>query len=93
MIEKSQIDAGYVKLCDEIMEYNKSLNENKKYMFELEELNISNWIYLDSLEVLNDNKFHYQTKEIENFNQNKHLVLSSIKLLNTKEENDIYKSI
>ena len=32
MIEKSQIDAGYVKLCDQIMEYNKSLNENKKYI-------------------------------------------------------------
>ena len=35
MIEKSQIDAGYAKLCDEIMEYNQSLNENKKYMFEM----------------------------------------------------------
>ena len=79
MIEKSQIDAGYVKLCDEIMEYNKSLNENKKYMFELEELNISNWIYLDSLEVLNDNKFHYQTKEIENFNSNFDLLEKYVK--------------
>lgn len=80
MVNKSQIDAAYKKLLEDIVEYKdkEDIDSNKKYMFEFDDIRVHNVIYLNSI---NDSKdgINYKTQEIENFNSNFELLASYCK--------------
>ncbi len=70
-----QIEAGYYKLQQDIMEYNiaNEVDINTSYMFKLEDLNASKKIYLDTLEnadVKDVPLIKYSSQEMENFRSN-----------------------
>ena len=66
---KSQIDGSYKKMCEDIVNYNEEVKENKKYMFELDEIKPKHIIYLNTFEnVKGKDIVNYESKEIENFN-------------------------
>ena len=67
-----QIEAGYYKLQEDILEYKKEKEEDKstKYMFSMEELNIHKSIYFDTLESIQDKSLpilSYSSQKIDNF--------------------------
>ena len=80
MINKGQIEAGYKKLLEDIIEYkdNEGIDKDKKYMFEFDDIRSHNCIYLNSI---NDDKdgINYKAQEIENFNSNFELLASYCK--------------
>ncbi len=69
-----QIMAGYEKLTNDILEYQKSdESHQKQYMFLFEEIKMNDRIYIDTIE--NERKdalevITYETKEIDNFHSN-----------------------
>ena len=66
---KSQIDGSYKKMCEDIVNYNEEVGENKKYMFELDEIKPKHVIYLNTFENIKGKDIvNYESKEIENFN-------------------------
>jgi len=79
MINRDQINIGYEKLCEDIIQYNQSNEIDKKYMFDMEEITY-NWItYLNTV---SDNdygkKISYKAQEIENFNSDFELLASYV---------------
>jgi len=48
-LNKEQIDVSYYKLCHEITEYNENNSLNDKYMYELNEINPSYELYIDTI--------------------------------------------
>ena len=70
-IDKEQIDTGYKKLLEDIINYHEENNIiNKKEMFNLEELKFNYLIYLNKFKYGNLKSFIYNSKEIDNFNSN-----------------------
>jgi transcription-repair coupling factor (superfamily II helicase) len=68
---ESQIINSYKKMLEDILNYNKEINENKKYMFAYEEINPKYKIYINTFENnTGNNIINYDSKEIENFNSN-----------------------
>ena len=66
---KSQIDGSYTKTCEDIVNYNEEVKENKKYMFEFDEIKPKHIIYLNTFEnIKGKDTVNYESKEIENFN-------------------------
>ncbi len=69
-IDKEGIDLGYEKLSEEILTYKKENNTDKNLMFELEDINIKDVIYLNKF-INNRNKaLVYQSNTLDNFNSN-----------------------
>ncbi|MBO4245687.1 MAG: transcription-repair coupling factor [Bacilli bacterium] len=68
-INKDQIDASYHNLLNEITEYNEEKNIKTKHMYELSNLNIKNWVCLNSFNNTLDDNFN-NIKEMDNFNSN-----------------------
>ena len=69
MINKDQIDVGYKKLLNDIMEYNEKEDINKKHMYEMEDLSYSYVCYLNGVNDTPSGKsIKYNSQEIENFN-------------------------
>jgi len=69
MINRDQLEIAYAKLVEDINEYNESTESNKKHMYDWEDINYKNVIYLNSV---NDNDYgkvlSFKSQEIENFN-------------------------
>ena len=68
---ETQINSNYQKMYEDIMNYNNEINEDKKYMFELDDINPEYKIYINTFEnIKGKNIINYESKEIENFNSN-----------------------
>ena len=69
MVNRDQLEIAYAKLVEDINEYNESTESNKKHMYDWEDINYKNVIYLNSV---NDNDYgkvlSFKSQEIENFN-------------------------
>ena len=65
-IDKSQIEASYKKLVEDIFEYCLSKNTKEKLMFDLNDINDSQKIYLN---LFASGKYNLNAKNIENYNQ------------------------
>ena len=65
----NEIEVGYQKLVEEILNYNESINSNKKYMHNLEDLKTKNDILLSNFDINVDNTQNYKSGTIEPFNQ------------------------
>lgn len=68
IVNQGQINQGLLKLKEDIEEYN--LNKgiaNKKYMFDFDEIEIKDYLFVDTINNYNDGNV-YNTKEIINFN-------------------------
>ena len=83
MVEKDLIMNSYKQLCEEILEYNEHNNTlNKKHMFQLEDINITNEINIGDFGIPNKQTFTLECREIENFHGNldllKEFVLSKL---------------
>ena len=69
-IDKEGIDLGYEKLSEEILAYKKENDTDKDLMFDLEDINIKDVIYLNKF-INNRNKaLVYQSNTLDNFNSN-----------------------
>ena len=80
-----QIEAGYSKLSEDILEYktNNNIDPNTKYMYEIEELYSENIIYLDNINNISDSKYpltKYVSSEIENFRSNYELLEEKVEM-------------
>ena len=64
-INKEQIDLSYKKIYEEITDYNRINNENKKYMFELDEINPKQCLFIDNI----NRTDNLEIKEMINFNE------------------------
>ena len=64
-LNKEQIDVAYKKLCNEIAEYKESNNSSEKYMYELEEINPSYELFIDTI----NNLTNVTSSEIPPFNE------------------------
>ena len=80
MVNKGQIDVAYKKLLEDITEYKdkEDIDQDKKYMFFMEDINVNNVIYLNSINDSNDG-INYKVQEIENFNSNFELLATYCK--------------
>ena len=71
IVNRDQVEISYNKLLDDIFEYNKNIDSDKKYMYEKEEISYNYVIYLNTV---SDNDYgksiNYSSQEIENFNSN-----------------------
>ena len=71
-IDYNQIRAGYLKLAEEILEYKqKEQSVNQKFMFELEEINISKEVYIENFDdgnKANGEVVRIDSVELKNFN-------------------------
>lgn len=67
-----QIKISYEKLVDDIIQYQISKSEKKKYMFDWDEIHSKYDIYLNTINTSNGekNSITFSSKEIENFNGN-----------------------
>lgn len=65
-INKEQIEASYNRLQEEIMDFNRINNTNKKHMYNLEEINPVYELFIDNINRLDD----FEIKEMTNFNEN-----------------------
>jgi len=71
-IDKENIDNGYKKLCDDILDY-KDNNRDKdigKLMFSLDDITFDNVVYLNKFTNNKKGVFIYTTKSLDNFNSN-----------------------
>jgi len=84
-LDEKQILDEYNKICDDIKTYNEENNIDKKHMFELNDINPSNIIYLNHLETSNHDVIRYQSNSITNFNSDFNLLKDYInKKINDK---------
>ena len=68
---RSQIENSYKKMLEDIINYNKEIDANEKYMFDFEEINPNYQIFINTFENENSkNALTFTSKEIENFNSN-----------------------
>ena len=68
---RSQIENSYKKMLEDIINYNKEIYSNEKYMFYFEEINPNYQIFINTFENENSkNALTFTSKEIENFNSN-----------------------
>ena len=68
---RSQIENSYKKMLEDIINYNKEIDSNEKYMFDFEEINPDYKIFINTFENENiKNSLTFTSKEIENFNSN-----------------------
>ena len=68
---RSQIENSYKKMLEDIINYNKEIDSNEKYMFDFEEINPDYKIFINTFENENiKNALTFTSKEIENFNSN-----------------------
>ena len=68
---RSQIENSYKKMLEDIINYNKEIDSNEKYMFDFEEINPNYQIFINTFENENSkNALTFTSKEIENFNSN-----------------------
>ena len=68
---RSQIENSYKKMLEDIINYNKEIDSNEKYMFDFEEINPDYKIFINTFENENiKNSLTFISKEIENFNSN-----------------------
>ncbi len=65
-IDKSQIDASYKKLVEDIFEYKLNNDIESKLMFEIDDINDKDKIYINLFEL---GKYNIGAKSIENYNQ------------------------
>lgn len=65
-IDKSQIDASYKKLVEDIFEYKLNYEIESKLMFEIDDINDKDKIYINLFE---SGKYNIGAKSIENYNQ------------------------
>lgn len=65
-IDKSQIDASYKKLVEDIFEYKLNNDIESKLMFEIDDINDKDKIYINLFE---SGKYNIGAKSIENYNQ------------------------
>ncbi len=84
-LNKSQIDAAYQKLGEEITEYQESNHEHEKYMFELSDINPSYELYIDNI----NNPTDIVSHEIPNFKENFELLKDTVYKWE-KEKKDVY---
>ncbi len=86
-----QIEAGYKKISEDILEYKQSSDINKDYqfMYALEDMHTNKVLFLDRLNNLTHSKyptFTYESTEIENFRSNYDLLQQKVfKWLNNKK--------
>lgn len=68
---RSQIENSYKKMLEDIINYNKEIDSNEKFMFDFEEINPNYQIFINTFENENSkNALTFTSKEIENFNSN-----------------------
>ena len=68
---RSQIENSYKKMLEDIINYNKEIDSNEKYMFDFEEIKPNYQIFINTFENENSkNALTFTSKEIENFNSN-----------------------
>jgi transcription-repair coupling factor (superfamily II helicase) len=84
-LDYQQIEVGYTKLCEDILEYKKEndISSDIKYMYNLEDFNPKKVIYLDKLNNYDYSKIPvkgYTSMEIENFNSNFNLLLEKVNM-------------
>ena len=65
-IDKSQIDASYKKLVEDIFEYKLNNDIESKLMFEIDDINDKDKIYIN---LFDSGKYNIGAKSIENYNQ------------------------
>src|SRR5699024_9238475 len=65
-VDKSQIDASYKKLLEDILEYKTENDIQDKLMYELEDIPDFDRIYVN---LFNSGKYNLGAKSIENYNQ------------------------
>lgn len=70
----SQIMVAYKKLLEDIVNYNEKENLNEKYMYELEEINPSLELYIDTI----SNPTDFTTYEIPSFNEDFELLKDKV---------------
>lgn len=72
-----QIKANYIKLMEEITEFNEKNGDNKKYMFEMDDIKEENVIYLDTLNT-SSNAINLNAKSIDNYNNDFELLKQNV---------------
>ena len=98
-VDKSQIDASYKKLMEDIIEYKENNEIDEKLMYNLEDINDNKRIYLN---MFASGKYNLNAKNIENYNQNFEKLVSDYRIwkkqgkeiyfyLSTKRQEDIIK--
>ena len=80
-----QIDVAYQKLCTDITEYNRENNTNEKYMYEIDEINPSFELYIDTINNPTDNIAF----EMENFHEDFDLLKQKYDFWK-REKKDVY---
>ena len=79
----SQINVGYQKLLDDIVEYKESneISTNMEYMYKREDFVLTKEVYIETLNNLNTSEmpiFSYRSLEIENFRSNFELLKEKV---------------
>ena len=98
-VDKSQIDASYKKLMEDIIEYKENNEIDEKLMYNLEDINDNKRIYLN---MFASGKYNLNAKNIENYNQNFEKLVSDYRIwkkqgkeiyfyFSTKRQEDIIK--
>lgn len=81
-IDYSQIKAGYLKLCEDIVEYkeNNDVDKNTTFMYEMSDVLTKDFIYVDNLEFVEDkiSTIKYSSSELVNFKGNFELLQQKV---------------
>ena len=72
-----QIKANYIKLMEEITEFNEKNDDNRKYMFELDDIKEDSVIYLDTLNT-SSSGINLNAKSIDNYNNDFELLKQNV---------------
>lgn len=84
-LNRDQINIAYEKLCQEIIDYKISNNTNEKYMYELNEINPTFELFIDTINNISD----FSAKEMPSFNENMELLKDNV-FKWTKAGKDVY---
>ena len=68
-VDKTQIDASYKKLVEDIFEYQKNQDNNKKIMYDFDDIKPKNQAFINTFEKKNKGLI-FDSKEILNYNAN-----------------------
>lgn len=90
-----QIEVSYKKLLEDILEYKTSneVDQNKKYMYQMEDFSNAKEIFIDTFTNLNSNNkkiVSYQSMEMENFKSNFSLLKEKVLLWIQKKKTVIF---
>ncbi len=88
-IDYSQIKASYLKLAEDILNYNNANNINKKHMYDLDEVNSKFSLYINTIDSKNSD-FIIDSMELINFNEDFELLKTKYHEWSNKKKTVIF---